>query len=142
MASNNQQREAAVKAFLKWADTIKPGLKDKLLDAANTSAGLGQVSPPSIIAQPVAESETWWQKVLNAAPNVFATWLQTKQQKDVAKLQLDRARQGLAPLDVSQYAPPPITVQHEVTTATMSPETKSWLITGAVVLGLVFLGMR
>lgn len=56
-----------------------------------------------------AEGETderkWWEKITDAASEVLPKYLQYKTQSDILEVQLDRAREGLPPLQAGEYAP-------------------------------------
>ncbi len=92
--------------------------------------GLGQATPwdpfapdpwatPPIsptIPEEQAE-ESWLDKLIDTASNLAPAVFQTWQQKEIMDMQLERARQGLPPLDTTQMAPT-IRIQTE-----LSPET-------------------
>jgi hypothetical protein len=52
-------------------------------------------------AQPTA----WYQNVLQQLSTAATTYLTLEQQRELIKIQNDRLRQGLPPLDVSDYTP-------------------------------------
>lgn len=57
--------------------------------------------PANATSQPTA----WYQNVLQSAVQAATTYLTLDQQRELLKIQNERARQGLPPLDVSQYTP-------------------------------------
>lgn len=57
--------------------------------------------PANATSQPTA----WYQNVLQTAAQLATTYLTLDQQKELLRIQNERARQGLPPLDVSQYTP-------------------------------------
>lgn len=57
--------------------------------------------PANATSQPIA----WYQNVLQTAAQVATTYLTLDQQRELLRIQNERARQGLPPLDVSQYTP-------------------------------------
>lgn len=57
--------------------------------------------PVNATTQPVA----WYQSVLQTAAQVATTYLTLDQQRELLQIQNERAKQGLPPLDVSQYTP-------------------------------------
>lgn len=77
-----------------------------------------------------APGETWMDSLMKLLP-VLAT---TYQQKQLLEVQVERARAGLAPLDVSMYAPG--------VKVGVDEGTKQLLIFGGIALaGLMLLGM-
>lgn len=58
-------------------------------------------NPANATSQPTA----WYQSVLQTAVQVATTYLTLDQQRELLRIQNERARQGLPPLDVSQYTP-------------------------------------
>lgn len=47
----------------------------------------------------------WYQSILGTVAQLGTQYLNFEQQKELMRIQNERARQGLPPLDVSQYAP-------------------------------------
>ena len=74
--------------------------------------------------------------ILDNVTKTAQAYLQYDAQKDLVKLQLERARQGLAPIDTSQYAPG---VNVGLSSDTQSAMTKWLLIGGAVLIAVMFL---
>lgn len=66
------------------------------------TAALESVAPniTTIIPQQQAAGESWYDSLARALPIVAAT----VQQKEILDIQVQRAKQGLPPLDASQYA--------------------------------------
>lgn len=133
----------AVAAFLNWADQRAPGIKQEIIRAANVGpsnmGALGQDNTATDTA-----GAPWYTKIIDAAEKIIPTVYQYKTQKKVWDLQMQRAKQGQEPLDVSQYTAPPIRVQVEPTATSfeIAPETKRMLwIGGAVVGGLILFSM-
>ena len=87
--ARNKQR------FVQWMKKNEPRLyaiaKQK---AGNPPAGLGQDDSPG-----------WFERFTNTVTQLAPSYLQYKAQKEVLDLQLQRAQQGLAPLDTSEIAP-------------------------------------
>ncbi len=85
--------------------------------------GLGQATP-GIWAPPpepttteeAATEESWLDKVIGAATTIAPAYLQFKQQKEILDMQLERAKQGLPPLETA-YLAPTVRIQPE-----LSPE--------------------
>ncbi len=81
-----------------------------------------------LVAQEQAPSEPWYDALARLLPALAATY----QQKQLLQVQVDRARQGLAPLDVSQYA-----AGAQVRVG-LDPKLQSLLIYGGVAALLLF----
>lgn len=50
-------------------------------------------------------SDPWYSQLLSSAADTYGKYLTLQQQRDLLRIQNQRAAQGLAPLDVSQYTP-------------------------------------
>lgn len=74
--------------------------------------------------------------LLDNVKDVASAYLQYDAQKDLLKLQLERARAGLPPLDSSQYAP---TINAGLAPATQGAVTQWILIAGAILVGVMLL---
>jgi hypothetical protein len=61
---------------------------------------LGNVS-----ANATTQAVPWYQSVLQTVTQAATAYLTLDQQKELLRIQNERARQGLPPLDVSQYTP-------------------------------------
>lgn len=92
--------------------------------------GLGELvdDPIRIYAQELgvaepqkAASTSWADKLMSIAGGLVGVY----QQKKVMDLQIKRAEQGLAPIEVSQLTPPTVAVRHE-----LPPELTAGLATG------------
>jgi hypothetical protein len=80
----------------------------------------------AVIAENKVEGESWADTLQRLLPVLAATY----QQKQLLQVQVDRARQGLPPLDMSQYG--------AGVNVGVSPEVQRMLwIGGVVVAGLV-----
>lgn len=86
-------------------------------------------------AKPVA----WYQDVLQQLTTAATSYLSLEQQRELLRIQNERARQGLPPLDVSQYTP-----GVSVGVAQSTQNTLLWVVTiaGGVYLAGQFLGGR
>lgn len=64
-------------------------------------SALDEVAPgiSGIVAQQTQGDETWYEALTRSMPNIVTTI----QQREILRAQIDRARQGLPPLDVAQY---------------------------------------
>jgi hypothetical protein len=123
-------KEAAANALLNWLEKTYPGSKSKILKRAQGSLGADETTTPAAVP--------WYEKLLNAAKEVIPVYYQYKSNKQITDLQMNRANQGLAPLDVSQYSAPPVTVQHTFDNQ-ISPDTKTALMIGGGILGAIIL---
>lgn len=76
---------------------------------------LGQATPPFVgptIPEEQAE-EGWLDKLIGAATTIAPAYLQFQQQKEILDMQLERAKQGLPPLETA-YMAPTVRVQTEL----------------------------
>lgn len=74
--------------------------------------------------------ESWMDTLQRTLPVLVATY----QQKEILDIQMERARQGLPPLDPSQYG--------VGVTVGLSPDVKRWLLIGGAGLAAVLLLSR
>ncbi len=138
------QRVAAKREFVEWLDKQNPELVAKAQEIARREVktglglspriyrysqdmnvrraameqGLGQTTPPIVgptIPQEQAE-EGWLDKLIGAATTIAPAYLQFQQQKEILDMQLERAKQGLPPLETA-YMAPTVRIQTE-----LSPE--------------------
>lgn len=58
-----------------------------------------------IAANAGAQPVPWYQNVLQQLSTAATSYLTFEQQRELLQIQNERARQGLPPLDVSQYTP-------------------------------------
>lgn len=74
---------------------------DPNVDASGFSASLEQIAPnvTTMITQQQQPGQTWFDSLTSLLPIIVAT----DQQRQLLQVQVDRAKQGLPPLDVSQY---------------------------------------
>ena len=72
-------------------------------DVAAYAASLEQMAPNvgALIDSQQGASESWYDALARLLPVLASTY----QQKQLLSVQVERARNGLPPLDVSQYAP-------------------------------------
>jgi len=86
---------------------------------------------PAIIAQQQAPGEPWWQ----TAQKVALAIVQTDQQRQIMNLNIERARQGLPPVDPTQYSGLGVQVG-------LSPSTTNLLVLGLLGVGAILLLAR
>lgn len=93
------------------------------------SSSLEQVAPgiSSLVDDAQGPNESWMTALARLLPAVAATY----QQKQILDIQVQRAQQGLPPLNASQYA-----AGFQVG---LSDDTRNLLIMGAIGLGAVLL---
>lgn len=77
-----------------------------------------------------------WNALLDNVKNTATAVLTYQQNRDLIKLNLERARQGLAPLDSAAYAP---AINAGIGDSTQGAITKWLLIGGAVLLAFAFI---
>lgn len=92
------------------------------------AASLEQIAPNigSMIAEQQGTGESWLDSLTRLLPIIAAT----QQQRELLQIQVDRARQGLPPLDASQYS--------TGVRVGLDDSTKKLLVGAAVGLGLLF----
>jgi hypothetical protein len=94
-------------------------------DASNLDSIAPGIS--TIVADQQQAGESWVDTLARAIPLIAAT----VQQQQLLSVQVDRARQGLPPLNVTQYA--------AGAQVGLSPDTKTFLMWGGIGLGAVLL---
>lgn len=111
------------------------------IDAGNVPAGmtreqwnsLSVTNPgaPRIIADNQTPGEPWWQTGQKILLGIF----QTDQQRQIMQLNIERARQGLPPVDPAQYSGLGVQVG-------LAPQTQNLILIGLLGLGAVLLLAR
>jgi len=66
-------------------------------------AGMGGLGQEKTVA--TADSGTWFSRLTDTLSTLAPSYLQYKSQKELLEIQLERAQQGLPPLETTQYAP-------------------------------------
>jgi hypothetical protein len=117
------EKEKAARQFIAWIGKNFPASKTAMVQANHAS--LGAVDTTAPVAVP------WYETALNTLAKTATVFAQTKAQQDLIKANLERAKQGLPPLDVSTVSP---TVQ--VTTDT-TMKTLIGVGLGVLVLAVV-----
>jgi hypothetical protein len=107
-----------------WLKTNHPALFQRAIRVAEnaTNNGLGQMGPSAPAPEP---TKSFWEKFTEAAAGLGTTYLTLKNQRDAMKINLDRAQQGLPPIDAGTSAPV-ITTQ-----VALSPELTNRLVSTA-----------
>lgn len=128
-------KPAAAEKFLAWVSAMHPKLFDAALKRANARASstLGQVDAKA------ASEPGPLDRLLTTIQTLAPVYLQAKAQKELLDVQMDRARQGLPPLDPRQYAPAVnLSVDPNLMTD-VGERMRPLLIYGGIALGAVFL---
>lgn len=90
---------------------------DQDMNVRRDAMQLGQATPPIAPTIPEEKAEEGWlDKLIGAASTIAPAYIQFKQQQDILDMQIERAKQGLPPLESAYIAP---TVRVE---AGMTPE--------------------
>ncbi len=126
---NSFRQDKAAQDLLNWMEQQYPGSKQKVVALIGPPSGMGATDT-------AGNADPWYSKVIDAAGQVATTYFQSKIQKETTDLQIERARQGLPPLDLRQYGAAPITTQVDFK---MSSQTKLLIWAGVAVLGAVIL---
>ena len=92
-------KPAPAQAFMAWVRREHPILF-RAAEKQASKAGLGQVE-----AKTAGTGLTIWQRLVNTVTDIAPQYLQYQAQKDLLEVQLQRASQGLPPLDPTSYAP-------------------------------------
>ena len=106
-------------------------------DQTNAMGGYGLGA--HAVAKPIATppKKSWWNNFTTAVGDVGGKFLQYKSQQKVLRLQLQRAKQGLPPLDMRRLAPV-IKVQPELSPE-MVDDMKKYMVPAAIGVGAVVL---
>lgn len=125
LAAANRQLLGLGMTFDPATDGFTTNIDDAYANAIN------QVAPnaTAIVQQQQAPGESWMDALQRSLPILAATY----QQKQILDVQVERARQGLPPLNASQYA---AGVQ-----VGLSSDTQKMLIFGALGIAALFLVM-
>jgi len=67
-----------------------------------TGSGLGQITKTATTTE---TSSSWFSRLTDTLSTLAPSYLQYKSQKELLEIQLQRAQEGLPPLETSQYAP-------------------------------------
>lgn len=132
----NGSTPESAKAFLGWLSQYSPEVYAVVLQQVPEAAaavsvpshmeGLGQ---DPTVPQQAPQEPAWWEKVLSAATDIGSAYLNYEAQKDILKVQQERASRGLPPIPSDVYAP---TIRHRVD---IPPEFQTAAIgTGTLVL--------
>lgn len=133
--------------FLTWLKSTNPDVFERVVSVAES--GMGDLPPVDfglrgMGAAEATESETWWQKLSSGLTAMGSAYLGYQTQKDLIELNMQRAEQGLAPLENTiaptvrtEVALDPAIVQRLQESATAG--LSNMLLIGGVVLGAFFL---
>lgn len=143
MNGNAAQKAQAVKEFLGFLSKYSPEVYAAVMSQVPEAAAavsmtphmqglgmfLGQAPAPQTTAT-TAPQKAWWEKALAAATEIGGAYFGYKAQKDVLKVQTQRAQQGLPPIPTEAYAP---TIRHSVD---IPPEFRQQVMGGGTLLAL------
>lgn len=132
------ERERNRAAFVGWLRRTFPQLADKAAKLVNLPTPGGAQLGAETTSQP-----STWEKLFDTISTLGQSVLTYRTQKELLDMQLDRARQGLPPLDSSQYAPTvrvttdPATIQTALSTAGagISSTLRPLLVPGLIAVG-------
>lgn len=112
-ASNRKVGQAqARKMFLQWLQRNDPFLY-------KTARRVAVMRKQNLSGMGEFKWGEFFQSATDTIKNALPTYLQTKQQKEIMDIQMERARQGLPPLETTQYTSP-ITISPQI-----SPDTEA-----------------
>jgi len=132
-------KERATEALYRWLLSNYPDAAQRIITEI-TPSDLGATEPATTAAD---NSTPWYEKFLDAASKIVPVYVQGKTQMELVKAQIDRAKQGQPPLDLTKYSAPPVVVQHEFApnaiSNQISPQTKTLLFIGAGLLAALII---
>jgi len=143
MNGNNAQKAQAVKEFLGFLSKYSPEVYAAVMTQVPEAAAaismtphmegfgmfLGQAPTPQTTTT-APPQKAWWEKALEAATEIGGAYFGYQAQKDVLKIQQQRATQGLPPIPTEAYAP---TIRHSVD---IPPEFRQQVMGGGTLLAL------
>lgn len=139
MQERKSNLPAGMKGFLAWMAREQPIMHERLLNRihSGTLGDIGLTAPVNTEStQPVSSSVADTIKnTLMALSQGYLTYEQTRAQSKVLDLQLQRAKQGLPPLDINTES---FGVGPSVSVG-LSPGTKTMLMWGGIGLAAVIL---
>lgn len=150
---NLNRTQLARAQFLTWLKQREPVVFRQALQHAETAKAhfVAQSGNPAALSGlgltttkeggAVVESKNWWQSLAEGITQAGTAYLAYKGQKAAIDLNLQRAQQGLPPIDVSRYTAPTVRTQVDV-----SPEilarlreggTNTLLLVGGIAAALL-----
>lgn len=106
------------------AGTVPEGMTRDQWNAIEQAAP----NAPAIIAQNQTPGEPWWQ----TGQKILTGLIMTEQQRDLMRLNIERAKQGLPPIDINRYSG--VGVNVGLSAGTQQLATYALLGLGAIVL--------
>lgn len=93
----------ARKQFLNWLAKTRPDFMRAVIRAAKRNGaiepfGFGQ-------DEETEEDKAWWETLIDTAGQLATQYYQVQSQRDIIKMNAERAKQGLPPIDTSDVAP-------------------------------------
>jgi len=133
-------KERATESLYHWLLSNYPDAAQRIV-AEITPSDLGATDTVATTAD--MDKTPWYEKFLDAATKIVPVYVQGKTQMELVKAQIDRAKQGQPPLDLTKYSAPPVVVQHEFApnaiSNQISPQTKTLLFIGAGLLAALII---
>ena len=131
VAKNNRELAARLQ-FVDWLKTNLPSLYQEAMAQAKSGN-----------LKSLGETPTLWERLATSITNLYGTIEGAKIQKEILSVNLDRAKQGLPPVDASTMAPV-VKTQVSVTpemAAELRAGTNKALMYGGIAAGVVLLLM-
>lgn len=144
MNGNDAQKAQAVKEFLGFLSVYSPEVYAEVMSQVPEAAAavsmtphmqglgmfLGQAPAPQTTTAAAPPQQAWWEKALAAATEIGGAYFGYQAQKDILKVQTQRAQQGLPPIPTEAYAP---TIRHSVD---IPPEFRQQVMGGGTLMAL------
>lgn len=135
----NPIEDTGQRGFLMWLQRYQPYMYREVMRKLPKAVKMGSLGADATIASTTGASPGWMDTVKNIITAAGQAWM-TKEQVDaqqkLLKMQLDRARAGLSPLDLdpSAYGLPGANVS-----VGLSSDVKQMLMIGAAGIAAIFL---
>lgn len=102
--------EAARMQFVTWLKNTHPELYAEAVKRTEAwrekmAAASGRPATIEGLNETTGESQSWWEKLTETVTTLGTSYLSYKNQQDAIEINLERAQQGLPPIDMSQSAP-------------------------------------
>ena len=136
MLTPNQQK------FLDFMrDSFPETYKEAMLQNADSyNSQLGLDTPSTRLPmQTAVPKKSWFEGFTDSIKKIAPALIQYKTQKNILKVQLQRAKQGLPPLDTSALAPT-IRIQPELTPE-MYADVKKYVVPAAIGIAALLVGL-
>lgn len=107
--------------------------------------GTGESTGESVVDTVTGTVKEWGTAILDLAQTAVPAYINYQNQREWSKLQLERAKQGLAPLPTAGFTAPATVVRVQLPAGEIqravgiSDDTKNQMMIGALILGGLFL---